>query len=305
MAVVSASRLTRRFGDRVAVEDLSLDLRPGEIFGLLGPNGGGKTTTLRMLAGLIAPTSGHVMLDGEAVNRRTSARLRREIGFLTEAPGLWDQFTVRQNLLVYARLYGLDAPPAAVDHAMELFGVRDRAGDPAATLSKGLRQRVALARAMLHDPRILLLDEPTSGLDPEGARGVRDLIARARDDRRSVVLSTHNLAEIERLADRVAVLRRRLLAVDTPAALRQRLFGSRVRIRLGAPAQPLLDAAPIAGATADGMVLQADPAAAGLSVPEIVRRLAGQGADIHEVVPEAPPLEDIYFRLIHDGEAQR
>jgi ABC-2 type transport system ATP-binding protein len=298
--VLTAARVTRRFGERVAVEDLSLELVPGEIFGLLGPNGGGKTTTLRMLAGLIAPSTGSVMLDGEPVNRETSARLRRRIGFLTETPGLWDQFTVRQNLLVYARLYGIARPSAAVDETMEMFAVRDRASDPAATLSKGLRQRVALARAMLHKPDIILLDEPTSGLDPESARDVRLLIERARADHRSVVLSTHNLDEVERMADRVAVLRQRLLAVDTPSALRHRLFGSRIRLLLSQPAAPFTSALGSSGITAEGSTLWVDLSSAATTTPELVRRLVAAGADIQQVVPDEPPLEDIYLQLVRN-----
>jgi ABC-2 type transport system ATP-binding protein len=301
--VLSASHLTRRFGERVAVEDVSFDLRPGEVFGLLGPNGGGKTTTLRMIAGLIGPTSGEVHIDGEAVNRRTSARLRRRIGFLTEAPGLWDQFTVRQNLMVYARLHELEPAARIVDEAMELFGLSDRAGDSAASLSKGLRQRVALARALMHDPSIILLDEPTSGLDPESARGVRALIARLRDENRSVVLSTHNLDEVERMADRVAVLRRRLLAVDTPAALRQRLFGARLRIVLGQPAAPFAAGVGSAPAvSAEGSTLSVDLTRTPDTTPDLVRRLVAAGADIHLVAPEEPPLEEIYLKLIHQEE---
>jgi ABC-2 type transport system ATP-binding protein len=298
--VLSASHLTRQFGDRVAVEDVSFDLRPGEVFGLLGPNGGGKTTTLRMIAGLIGPTSGEVRLDGEAVDRRTSARLRRRIGFLTEAPGLWDQFTVRQNLMVYARLHELEPAARVVDESMELFGLRDRAADSAATLSKGLKQRVALARALLHRPSIILLDEPTSGLDPESALGVRALIKTLRGENRSVVVSTHNLDEVERIADRVAVLRRRLLAVDTPTALRQRLFGTRLRIVLGQPAAPFaetLGAGP--ACSADGSTLSVDLARTTETTPTLVRRLVEAGADIHLVAPEEPPLEEIYLKLIH------
>jgi ABC-2 type transport system ATP-binding protein len=299
--VISASHLTRQFGDRVAVEDLSLELRPGEIFGLLGPNGGGKTTTLRMLAGLIAPTSGTVLLDDGPVNRETSVRLRQRVGFLTETSGLWDQFSVRQNLLVYARLHGLARPAHAVEEAMEQFGIRDRAADAAATLSKGLRQRVALARAMLHQPQVILLDEPTSGLDPESARGVRDLIVRARANHRTVVLSTHNLDEVERMADRVAVLRRRLLALDTPAALRQRLFGSRIRVVLAQPAAPMAAVLGLHGVSVAGSVLSIDLAAAQITTPDLVRRLVASGADVLVVAPDEPPLEDVYLRLIHEG----
>src|SRR5688500_2180956 len=164
--MLTASQLTRRFDDRVAVQEVSFDVAPGEIFALLGPNGAGKTTTLRMLAGLIEPTSGAVHVDREPMTRHTAPRLRSRIGFLTEAPGLWDRLSVRQNLTVYARLHGLDDPVRAVTDALDTFDLRERDADPAVQLSKGLKQRVALARTLLHRPSIVLLDEPTSGLDP-------------------------------------------------------------------------------------------------------------------------------------------
>jgi ABC-2 type transport system ATP-binding protein len=299
--MLTAAHLTRRFGSRVAVEDVSFTLAPGEIFALLGPNGAGKTTTLRILAGLMQPSSGTVRFAGQVMNRRTAATLRASIGFLTEAPGLWDRLSVRQNLLVHARLHGLAEPARAVDRALDVFDMRERSADAAAQLSKGLRQRVALARALLHDPSILLLDEPTSGLDPENARAVRDLVVRLRDERRSVLLSTHNLDEAERLADRVAVLRTRLVAVDTPAALRARLFGARVRVTVSGDAQPF--AAMLRGTAADVTVernalsIAIDSAGA---VAALVRHLVNAGADIESVVPESPPLEQVYLRLLEE-----
>jgi ABC-2 type transport system ATP-binding protein len=305
--VLSASHLTRRFDGRVAVDDVSFDLARGEIFALLGPNGAGKTTTLRMLAGLIQPSSGHVRVGGETVSARTAARLRQGIGFLTEAPGLWDRLSVRRNLDVYARLYGIDEPERAVDEALDLFDLRDRGPDRAAHLSKGLKQRVALARALLHRPDIVLLDEPTAGLDPEAAREVRDLIVRLRNERRTVVLSTHNLDEVERVADRVAVMRSRLVAVDTPAALRARLFGTRLRVVIGQPAgsfRSALEATGFSDVETHDNALSigvADPATA---APAIVRQLVSAGADIVSVMAEQPPLEDVYVRLLQ-GESGR
>src|SRR5207237_6488039 len=142
-------RLTRRFDERVAVDDVSFELVPGQIFALLGPNGAGKTTTLRMLAGLIDPSSGDVRVDGEVMSRTAAPRLRGRIGFLTEAPGLWDRLTVERNLLVYARLQGVANPARAVDEALDLFDIASRKKDRAAQLSKGLKQRVALARTLL------------------------------------------------------------------------------------------------------------------------------------------------------------
>jgi ABC-2 type transport system ATP-binding protein len=301
--MLSASHLTRRFGARTAVEDVSFTLARGEIFALLGPNGAGKTTTLRMLAGLIAPTSGAVRVGDEVMTPSTASRLRGRIGFLTESPGLWDRLTVRQNLLTYARLHSLPSPPAAVNGVLDLFAIRDRADDLTAQLSKGLKQRVALARTLLHDPPVILLDEPTSGLDPQSARDVRELIVRLRDEGRAVILSTHNLDEVDRVADRVAVLRSRLVALDTPQALRARLFGTRVRITVaGAPADfvPALKAAGASTVHLDGETLVVDLDGR-VAVPHLVRALVHAGADITAVVPDEAPLEDVYLRLI--GEA--
>ena len=299
--MLSARHLTRRFRNRIAVDDVSFDLAPGEIFGLLGPNGAGKTTTLRMLAGLIEPSSGGVSIEGETLSRHNASRLRGRIGFLTEMPGLWDRLTVWQNLLVHAQLHGLSHPNVAVGEALDLLDIRDRSEDAAVQLSKGLRQRVALARTLLHRPTIVLLDEPTSGLDPESAREVRELVLRLRSEQRTVILSTHNLDEVERVADRVAVMRTRLVAVDTPAALRAHLFGARVRVVLVQPGASFVNVLADTGfadveANGETMSIGVDDPAA--DAPLIVRRLVEAGASIVTVVPEQPRLEDVYLRLL-------
>jgi ABC-2 type transport system ATP-binding protein len=175
-------------------------------------------------------------------------------------------------------------------------------------LSKGLKQRVALARSLLHDPRIAMLDEPTSGLDPESARDVRDLILGLREQGRTVLLCTHNLDEVERVADRVAVLSRRLVAVGTPSSLRQRLYTPRLRIALTQPAAPfvsVLRAAGLTDVTADGKTLEIVTAETPATTPDLVRRLVEAGAGIESVMTEEPPLEDIYLKLLHpEGSVQ-
>ena len=300
MAALVASHLTRRFEARVAVDDLSFELAAGEIVALLGPNGAGKTTTMRMLAGLIDPSSGDVLLDGQQMSRKAGPRLRRRIGFLTEAPGLWDRLTVEQNLLVYARLHGLPHPPLAVDEALDLFDIGSRKRDRAAQLSKGLKQRVALARTLLHRPDIVLLDEPTAGLDPESARDVRELIRRLSEQHRAVLLSTHNLDEAQRIADRVAVLRTRLIALDTPAALRARLFGSRVVVRLanGAPRFAHVLRSSFDDIRVDGHMLSIAVNDVERTAPRIVRALVDAGADVVSVTTDEAPLEEVYLRLM-------
>ena len=303
--MIAAVGLTRQFGSRVVVDHVTFTVDRGEIVALLGPNGAGKTTTLRMLAGLIAATAGTVTIDGVPMNAASGSVLRRRIGFLTEAPGLWDRLTVRENLQVYSRLYGLDDWEARAAALLDALDLRSHVELRAAELSKGMRQKVALTRALLHDPDVLLLDEPTSGLDPEVTRGVRELLTRRRAAGCAILLSTHNLDEAERIADRVAVLQSRLLALDRPALLRQRVRTGRVDVRLGGAADRFVEVAEriAAKATADGSLLHVELTDSDDRTPALVEALVTAGARIIEVRPEMPGLEDVYLALVdHGGE---
>ena len=303
--MISAAQLTRRFGPRLVVDAMTLDVARGEIVALLGPNGAGKTTTLRMLAGLIEPSSGSVTIDGVLLTRATGSAVRRRIGFLTEAPGLWDRLTVRENLRVYAGIYALPHPDRAIDRALAVFALGDRASTRAAELSKGMRQKVALARALLHEPPVLLLDEPTSGLDPEITKSVRRLLEERRASGCAILVSTHNLDEAERLADRVAVLQTRLLALDPPATLRRRLTKGRVVVRIAGDIAPCLAVARSfdAHAVVEGAAIVVSLPQAERDTPELVRALVDAGARIVEVRPEMPDLEDVYLNLVADDHA--
>jgi ABC-2 type transport system ATP-binding protein len=304
--VIQASHLTRRFGQRTAVNDVTFEVGRSEIVALLGPNGAGKTTTLRMLAGLIAPTSGSIAIDGHALTRATGGTLRNRIGFLTEAPGLWDRLTIKENLRVYAGLYGLGDADRRIDRTLELFALQDRRATLAAELSKGMRQKVALARTLLHEPAVLLLDEPTSGLDPEVTRNFRMLLDERRAAGCAILVSTHNLDEAERLADRVAVLHERLVAIDEPAALRARLTTGRVIVRVaGDPTVFVPTVQSIVGpavvVAVDGTMLSVQLADADRQTPSIVDALVAAGARILEVRPEMPALEDVYLHLMENS----
>jgi ABC-2 type transport system ATP-binding protein len=301
---VSARGLTRRFGGRVAIEGVSLDLWPGEVLALLGPNGAGKTTTMRLLAGLIGPDEGTVEVDGVPLTTRAGPAVRRRLGLLTEAPGLWDRLSVEANLLTYARLYELDDPARRVRESLARFDLLDRRADFAATLSKGMKQKVAIARALLHDPGAVLLDEPTAGLDPAMARSVRELVLELRDEGRAILISTHNLDEAERVADRVAVLKQHLIAVESPETLRRRLFGTHVRIDVVGPASPWADtvrAALPVEVDADGSTLRCRIEHADEHIPAIVRALVQAGAPVRGVVEERAGLEDVYLALVEPG----
>ena len=302
--MLKLSGVSRRFGDRLAVDDVSFDVRAGELFALLGPNGAGKTTILRMMAGLIPPTSGEVHIDGQALAQPGSPAFRKRIGFLTETPGLWESLTVTDNLLTYARLFDVPSPRAAVEAALRRFDLFDRRSDRAVVLSKGMKQKLALARALVHSPDIILLDEPTANLDPQTSRGVRDLLLELRRDGCAIVVSTHNLDEVERVADRIALLSTRLIAIGEPAALKREVFGGRLRVRLVPDGRPPSDLAAIAERAGARDVLVV---AGGLSMilddaetlaPAVIASLTAAGGSIREAFDERQPLEDVYMRLL-------
>ncbi|HMK07437.1 MAG TPA: ABC transporter ATP-binding protein, partial [Anaerolineales bacterium] len=229
------------------------------------------------------------------------------IGFLTETPGLYDRLSAAANLTYFAHLYDVDDVPARVEHYLRWLGLWDQRYEPAGTLSKGMRQKLAIARALLHDPPLVFLDEPTSALDPEAAHLVRDFIAGLRREGRTIVLCTHNLDEADRLCDRVAVFKQRLLALDAPATLRSQVFGRTVvfHLRQTAPEHiSALQAFPFVSSvrTVDGRLLAnvRDPEAEN---PALVRALVEAGAEIQFVGELRQTLEDVYLRLVRpEGE---
>src|SRR3990172_384522 len=231
--MIQTEGLTKQFpGGRAgtaitAVEDLTLEVKEGEVFGFLGPNGAGKTTTVRMLTSLIGPTGGRATVNGLVVGRDDD-RIRASVGILTETPGMYDRLSAEKNLTIFANLYGVRDVAGQVEKYLRLLGLWERRGDEAGNFSKGMRQKLAIARALLHEPKILFLDEPTSGLDPEAAHLVRDFIEELKSEGRTIFLCTHNLDEADRLCGRIAIFKTRLVTVDSPANLRKRLYGRKV-----------------------------------------------------------------------------
>ncbi len=203
--MIEVEALSRRYGSRIAVDDVSFRVEPGEIVGFLGPNGAGKTTTLRMLTGYLAPTSGDIRIDGiDAVTN--SIRARERIGYMPEGVPLYGEMRVYEYLRHRGALKSVANLAEAVDRSLELAGVADARTRILGQLSKGYRQRVGLAEALIADPPILILDEPTSGLDPNQVRRFRELV-RGFSGKKTVLLSTHILSEVEAVCDRVIIIR--------------------------------------------------------------------------------------------------
>jgi ABC-2 type transport system ATP-binding protein len=298
--------LTKRFGERVAVDDVSFSVAAGEVFGFLGPNGAGKTTTVRILATLIAPTSGTARVAGLPLDPAQGVDIRKRIAVMTENPGLYLRLTVAENLEFFAGLYELAQPQARIGQALAAVNLTGRANDPCASLSKGLRQRVALARALLSDPAVVFLDEPTSGLDPVASREVHELIEGLRERGVTVFLTTHRLEEAERLCDRVAILNTSLRTIGRPDELRDRLFTKTLVVRTLAPlASPdaVFAVAGVDGWHADdttGYVLTVSDAR--IAAPAVTRALVAAGADLLSLAEVQHSLEDVYLELIDDDD---
>jgi ABC-2 type transport system ATP-binding protein len=304
---IVVDRLTRRFGDFVAVDDVSFTVGVGEIFGFLGPNGAGKTTVIKMLTGLVEPTEGEARVAGYDV-RTQRAGLKREIGYMSQKFSLYGDLSVRENIEFYAGLYGVTGERyrERLGWILEMAGLEGAVDRSTSELPLGWKQRLALGCAVLHEPPILFLDEPTSGVDPMARRRFWDLIDGLAEDGTTVLVSTHYMEEAE-YCTRIALMNRgRLIALDTPAGLRAAMTDPVLQFQVrNAPAAvaALHDAPGIREAALFGRavrVLASDETAARESIHQ---RWAGAGADAPEAdAPEvetvAPSFEDVFVSLV-------
>ena len=308
---IEVRHLTKRFADRTAFEDVSFDVRQGEVFGFLGPNGAGKTTTVRTLATLIEATSGSASVAGLEVNSANGVEIRRRISVMPEVPGLYSRLSVQENLEFFVGLYALDGAKERIGRALEAVNLTTRSRDVCASLSKGLRQRVSIARALLSDPEIIFLDEPTSGLDPVATREVSELIEGLRQRGVTIFLTTHRLEEAERLCDRVAILNTTLRIVGRTAELRKQLFQPSLIIVTAAPlAKPeeLFAAVPGVGpwSVRDSATYEVNTRDPRTSAPLLVRALVDSGADVISIGESKHSLQDVYLQLVdEDVEARK
>ena len=225
--MIEAVHLNKVFGNFVAVQDVSLRVKAGGVLALLGPNGAGKTTTVRMLSGILVPTTGEARIAGLDVVTHAAA-IRARVGVLSELPGLYLRSTAREYLDFFGGVYGLTKAQrrARIEDLLTRFEMSDVIDRRLSEFSKGMKQKLALIRTMLHDPEVLLLDEPTSAMDPQSARLVHDALLQLRDQRRGIVLCTHNLVEAEMMADHIAIIRRgQIVAEGSPTQLKAQLLG--------------------------------------------------------------------------------
>jgi ABC-2 type transport system ATP-binding protein len=305
--VIQISSISRRFGEKNAVDNLTLDVHAGEIFGFLGHNGAGKTTTVRLLNGVLEPTSGSASVLGLDPQTEGPA-VRAKTGVLTETPSLDERLTARDNLSFYADLYNVPRPevPGRVNSILTEFELADRADEKVGGYSKGMKQRLALARALLHKPEVLFLDEPTAALDPVAARHVHTMVENlARREGCTVFLCTHNLVEAQRLCDRVAVMEHgRLVALGTPSEL-TRQYVRRLDVDLEVdPVQmdlalQILQQLPqlVIGHPKREKDILTMTLSGWEAIPELVSILVQNGLRVYRLAPQEANLEQVYFAL--------
>ena len=316
--MIEIQNLSKKFGSLTAVDGLTLTIAEGEVFGLLGPNGAGKTTTIRMLAGLISKTGGEATVAGCRVGDPDTARkLRGLVGLMPEEAGLYLDLSAARTLDFYGRLYQVPAAARAerTERLLTMLGLWDRRDARVRTFSKGMKQRLTIARALIHDPAVLFLDEPTANLDPEGAKTVRDFLLQLKREQRTILLNTHQLAEAERMCDRVGIMHTRLVAVGTPDGLRGAASRHATTVQLAVVTDAIVaaareaattastattatTAAPEAGVTVDGNTITVAVDKPERDNPRLVRAIVDAGGDVQFVSGIVPSLEETYLKLL-------
>jgi ABC-2 type transport system ATP-binding protein len=309
--VIDLQNLTRKFGNLTAVDNVTLHVDEGEVFGFLGPNGAGKTTTVRMLCCLIGKTSGEAKIGDYNVDTEASClKIRKMVGFLPENVGLYDSLSAYRNLDFYGQLYEVPEQKRRenIERFLTLLGIWERRNDAVGTFSKGTKQKIAIARALIHDPQVLFLDEPTANLDPEASKTVRDFILELKKEKRTIFINTHNLDEAERLCDRIAILKTKLIAVDSPKNLERSLYNRKTIVHLTAVTSSVVSAVEQLSAvknvrTSDNkLILDIDDPEK--DNPDVVRAIVQAGGNVMYVTELRSTLEDVYLKLIREASAK-
>ena len=307
--VIEFRNVTRRFDGVVALEDASFEVRPGEIVALLGPNGAGKTTASRIIGGILAPSEGDVLVDGISV-RENANGVRARCGFVTDQPSLYERMPLRAYLGFFARLYDVAAPDARSVDLAKLLGLDDVLDRKLGTFSRGMRQKVAIARALVHDPPVLLLDEPATALDPEMAQTLRGFIVSLRARHRAILLTTHDLDEAQRIADRVVVLYKgRVLRTGATGEIRS-AGPPTFTVTFAGDSVPARDALTRAGITPQPATARDGVAALRFEAddptttnPAALRALLDAGVRVVSLSADERSLEDAYLSIL--AEARR
>ena len=298
LPVIYVDNLTRRFGEFVAVDHISFEVNEGEVIGYLGPNGSGKTTTIRMLLGLLAPSEGEAIVLGYDAFRQ-SEEVRARAGYMSQKFAIYDDLTVLENLTFYGGVYGI-RDKARIHHTLDLVGLQGHDDTLTRSLSAGWRQRLALGIALVHEPKLLFLDEPTSGVDPTARRAFWDLIYELAESGVTILVTTHYMDEAE-YCERVGIMRDgKLLAMDTPSNLKRDIIPGDVwevfaePLQDGLAALPEVDGVLRVGLTGDHLRTITK---SGRKREDLLNALKSKGVNVKDIVMGEPTLEDVFISL--------
>ncbi|MBN1367880.1 MAG: ABC transporter ATP-binding protein [Dehalococcoidales bacterium] len=301
---ITLEDVSKKLGGRQILNKVSFTIETGDIFGYLGPNGAGKTTTIRILLGLMLPTAGRISLLGKNINIDEN---RRHVGFVLETDGLYDQMSAQDNLAFYGKLYGITRSAERIQEILSLVRLKDRAKDKVAAYSKGMRQRLALARAMIHDPEILVLDEPTAGVDPTGQVEVRQIILDMAARGKTIFFSSHNLDEVQRICNRIALINRGVIQLyGETEQLQRQMSKSEVLLETSAaiPETVLNELRGLPGIN----IIEVEDRTIRLSsgdntgIPDIIEFLVKKNIRIEQAKRREASVEEIYTSILKEVE---
>lgn len=305
MRVIEVKNMVKEFNGRRVLDGIDFEVEEGEVFGYLGPNGAGKTTTLRIILGLLNPTSGEAIVMGK--NLAEDDEARKKIGVVLENDGLYEDLSAFDNLEYYAQLYDVSNRKEKIEDLFRFVGLYERRREKVGLFSKGMRRKLAIARAIINDPEVLFLDEPSSGLDPDAQRMVRNLILELSKEGKTVFLNSHDLDEVQRICDRIAILQRgRIMVCDAVKNLRKKFSRPRVIIstsdnKSAERAFKILNSLDfVSNCEIDGKKIS-------LMLKEnkqssLFRKLSENGVEIEEIRKVEVTLEDIYFKMQKEEE---
>ena len=303
--MIDVKNLTKKFGNILAIDNLSFHINEGEIFGFLGPNGAGKTTTMRILCCLISKTSGDVKIaDYQIGNKTDSLKIRKIIGLVPDNVGLYEELSAYDNLDFYGKLYECTEKQRKenIEYFLNMLGLWDKRNLSVGDFSKGMKQKVAIARALIHNPKLLFLDEPTVNLDPEYSKIVRDIIIGLKKEGKTIFLNTHNLDEAQRICDRIGILKTKLLAINTPQQLEKSFSGNKIVIQLKEVNESIVDAVKKLkpkNLTVEGnkIIIGVDPLEEN---PDFVKAIVSAGGHVQSATELNPDLEETYLKIVEE-----
>jgi ABC-2 type transport system ATP-binding protein len=307
MILIETENLTKKFGDLIAVDNVSLQVNDGEVFGFLGPNGAGKTTTIRMLCCLISKTSGSARIGSyEIGNKNDSLKIRKIIGLVPDNVGLTEHLTAYDNLDFYGKIYDCTESQRkeSIKRFLDMLGLWDKRNDLAGTFSKGMKQKLAIARALIHDPEVLFMDEPTANLDPESAKTVRDFILELKKEKKTIFLNTHNLDEAQRICDKIGILNTTLRVVGTPDYLEKAVKGRKTVITLEQTNDKILNSLKklsLKNLEQKNHTLSFDVMDPDSENWKVVEAIVLAGGHVTTVDVVGSTLEDVYLKLVRES----